>query len=299
MSQIVVEGELRRRWNESITDVLAFYSELCKKHGLRYFIAYGSAIGAIRHKGIIPWDDDIDVVMPRPDFERLVEICRTTDLGNYELMTPYDTPRYYMPFAKMCNKNTTLLESEEYHCVLGMYIDIFVYDGMSNDMDVARNMLRQYRKYWNRFTVASSYYSWQKIKAKLGRGEIKDLIHYFILSLNRKYFRNKFLQKIHDTVHAFDYDSCETIIKYPPGYGEREVIPKAMIEESIEVPFENLKVTIQKEYDTMLRRYFGDYMQFPPIEEQQSHHHIAYFKFDRRESYDEVIKKITARKAKK
>ena len=296
MSQVVVEGELRKQWNECITDVLRFYIELCKQHDLRYFIAYGSAIGAIRHKGIIPWDDDIDVVMPRPDFERLKEICKTADMGKYELVGPYDTPNYYMPFAKMCNKETTLLESEEYHCVLGMYIDIFVYDGMSNDMEIARRCLRQYRKYWNRFVVVSSYYPWEKIKAKLKRGEIKDLIHYWLLSLNRGYFRKRFLNKVHEVVHAYDYDTCDTIIKYPPGYGEKEVIPKNMIEESIEVPFETLNVSIQKEYDALLRRYFGDYMQFPPEEEQHSHHLIAYINLEKRESYEEVMAKIKARK---
>jgi len=299
MSHVIVEGELRKRWNECITDVLHFYIGLCKKHDLKFFIAYGSAIGAIRHQGIIPWDDDIDVVMPRPDFERLKEICKTTDMGNYELVGPESVPGYYMPFAKMCNKNTTLLESEEYHCVIGMYIDIFVYDGISPDMNIAREYLRQYRKYWNRFVVASSYYPWKKIKAKLGRREIKDLIHYWLLSLNRDYFRKRFLKKLYNIIHAYDYDSCDTIIKYPPGYGEKEVIPKSMIEESIEVPFENLNVPIQKDYDALLRRYFGDYMQFPPEEEQHSHHLIAYVNLDKRESYSEVMAKIKTRNKKK
>lgn len=296
MSQLIVEGELRRQWNECITDVLDFFIKLCKSHDLRYYIAYGSAIGAIRHKGIIPWDDDIDVVMPRPDFERLKQICATTPTGKYELVGPHNTPGYYMPFVKMCNKETTLLESEEFHCVLGMYIDIFVYDGMSDDIEVARHYLQQYRKYWNRFTVVSSYYPWSKIKAKLKRGEVKDLIHYLLLSLDRSYFRKRFLNKLHSIVHAFDYDSCDTIIKYPPGYGENEVIPKSMIEECIEVPFENLNVSIQKNYDALLRRYFGDYMQFPPEQEQHSNHLIAYINLEKRESYQEVMAKIKARK---
>lgn len=299
MNQIVVEGELRKQWKECIIDVLRFFVDLCKKHNLRYFIAYGSAIGAIRHHGIIPWDDDIDVVMPRPDFERLKMICKTTDIGKYELIGPDNTPNYYMPFAKMCNKETTLLESEEYHCVIGLFIDVFVYDGMSDDIGVARNYQKLYRKYWYRYIVASSYYPWDKIKAKLKRGEIKDLIHYWLLSLNRNYFRKRFLKRVNDIVHAFDYDSCDTIIKYPPGYGEKEIIPKTMIEESVEVPFENLQVSIQKEYDALLRRYFGDYMQFPPKEEQHSNHPIAYVNFEKRESYEEVMAKVKVCKKKK
>ena len=296
MRQLVVEGELRKQWNECITDVLRFFIELCNQHGLRYFIAYGSAIGAIRHKGIIPWDDDIDVVMPRPDFERLKEICRTHDLGDYELMGPEDTPGYYMPFYKMCNKNTTLLESVEYHCVIGLFIDIFIYDGMVNDLDVARRCQRKYRKYWYRFIVASSYYPWDKIKEKLKRGEIKDLIHYWLLSLNREFFRKRFLKKMHDIIHLYDYNTCDTIIKYPPGYGEKEMIPKSFVEESVEVPFEDLQVSIHKDYDALLRRYFGDYMQFPPVEQQHAIHPVAYVNFEKRETYREVMAKIKSQK---
>ncbi len=289
---ILVEGELRNRWNECITDVLRFYIELCKKHNLRYFIAYGSAIGAVRHHGIIPWDDDIDVVMPRPDYERLVKICETTDLGKYKLLTPYNTPNYYLPFAKMCNMRTALLEDIEYHCVLGMFVDIFVYDGMTNDEKEAERLMAQYVKYWNRFVVASSYYPLSKIKVKVLRGEIKDVLHYFLLSINRNYFRRRFLAKIHEIVTAYDYDSCDLVVKYPPGYGLKEIIPKQWLDGSTELKFEDLMAAIHKDYDTVLRRYFGDYMQFPPEEEQHSNHKIAYVNFEKWESYDEVKKKI-------
>ena len=271
---------------------MSFFIELCKEHQLRYFIAYGSAIGAVRHHGIIPGDDDIDVVMPRPDYERLVTICNTTDFGKYKLLTPHNTPDYYMPFAKMCNMETTLLESEEYHCVLGMFIDIFVYDGMTEDMAEAKRLMAQYVKYWNRFVVASSYYPWNKIKNKVKRGEIKDLIHYCYLSLGRKRHRRYFLSKIEEIVHTFDYDKCHMVMKYPPGYGEREVIPKDWLEGCVELPFENVSVAIHKDYDTVLRRYFGDYMQFPPEEEQHSHHQVAYVNLEKHESYEEVMKKI-------
>lgn len=292
MKDVVVKGELRRRWNECITDVLRFYIELCKKNNLRYFIAYGSAIGAVRHHGIIPWDDDIDVVMPRPDYERLVKICETTDLGKYKLLTPDNTPNYYLPFAKMCNMETTLLESREYRCVLGMFIDIFVYEGMTDDKAESKRLIKQYIKYWNRFTVASSFYPWSKIKEKLSRGEIKDLLHYWLLSLNRKTNRKRFMAKLRDVLHAYDFDSCDTVIKYPPGYGEKEIIPKNWLEGNTEIPFENLMVSIHRDYDTVLRRYFGDYMQLPPEEEQHTRHMIAYVNLDKRETYEEVMAKI-------
>lgn len=292
MKQVNVDGELRVKWVECITDVLRYFTEVCEQNGLRYFIAYGSAIGAIRHKAIIPWDDDIDVVMPRPDYERFVHICNTTDTGKYELVTPHNTENYYLPFAKLCNKETTLLESDDFRCILGMYIDIFVYEGITSDKAESDRLRRRYVKYWNRFVVASSFYPREKVMAKLRRGEVKDLIHYYLLSLNRNYFRRRFLKKVEEVERAYDFDQTDKIVKYPPGYGEREVIPKEWILKSVLVPYEDLQVRVPEDYHRWLSNYFGDYMKFPPEAERHPHHLIAYVNLDARESLDVVLKKI-------
>ena len=292
MNRIHVSGELREQWCKCITDILRAYIDICDKHGLRYFIAYGSAIGAARHKGIIPWDDDIDVVMPRPDFEKFKQICETQDTGKYELISPFNTPNYFLPFYKFCNKETTLLESEEFHCVIGMYIDVFIYDGMVPDKAESEELRRRYIKYWNRFTVASSYYPWEMIWQHVKQGKIKELIHYFLISMNRQNLRKKYLQNLVDIVHKYDYDEHDLIVKYPPGYGEHEVIPKDWIEESTLLPYEDLEVAIPKDYTRWLNNYFGDYMQLPPEDQRHSHHKVAYVNLERRESYEEVRKKL-------
>lgn len=291
-NQVIISGEASKKWNRIVTDVLRFYIELCKKYNLRYYIAYGSAIGAARHHGFIPWDDDVDVVMPRPDYEKFVEICKHEDLDHYAFVDAYNTPNYPYPFAKLYDKNTTLLELDEFRFELGLYIDIFVYDGMIDDKDMSDFLRKKYIKYWNRLTVVSSFYPWHKICEKIKRGEVKDLIHYFLLSLNRKYFRKKFLNRLHHIVHQFDYDSCDTIVKYPPGYGDREVIPKIWIEETTELPFEDLMVAIPKNYEFFLNHYFGDYKQLPPEEQRISHHIKCYVNMDKYEPLEDVLKKI-------
>lgn len=291
---IVVQDDLRQRWNECIIDILKFFIELCKKHNLRYFIAYGSAIGAVRHHGIIPWDDDIDVLMLRPDYERLVKICETTDLGKYKLLTPYNTPNYYLPFAKMCNMDTTLLENKEYRCVLGLFIDIFVYDGITDDIDEAKRITSEYKKYWNRFVLASSFYPWSKVKAKLLKGEIKDVFHYWLLALNRKKNRRFFLAKLHEIEMTYDYDQSYNVVNmlYPPRYDCNGFFPKSWMDSSTTLSFEGMTVDIQSNFDQILRKHYGDYMKLPPVEEQRSRHQIAYVNLEKHESYDEVKKKI-------
>lgn len=292
MNQIVVTGELRDKWCKCITRILRAYIDICQRNGLRYFIAYGSAIGAARHHGIIPWDDDIDVVMPRPDFEKFKHICKTQDLGQFELVSPYTTPNYFLPFYKFCDKNTTLIESPEFHCVLGMFIDIFIYDGMVKDKAESDELRRQYIKFWNRFVVASSFYTKDQIWRRIKEGKIKELIHYFLISTRRKSLRKKYLKHLHDIVHKYNYDCHDTIVKYPPGYGEKEVIPKSWIEEETKLPFEGIEVAIPKNYTRWLNHYFGDYTQLPPEEQRHTQHKIFYVNLEKRETYEEVIKKI-------
>lgn len=288
--QVEVSGELRRRWCACITDILRFYIAFCKKHRLRYFIAYGSAIGAARHHGMIPWDDDIDVVMPRPDFERFLQLCRHEDLGHFEIVSPFNTPGYPLPFYKLCDKNTTLWESEEYRCVHGMYIDIFIYDGMADDRAEAERCRKRYTKCWNWFAVASSYYSADRIRRDLAAGKVADLALYFLFSLNRGFFRRRLLKRMYAITHKYRYDDCKMIVKYPPGYDE--FIPKAWIEETTEIAYEDLMVTVPKDYTRWLNHYFGDYTQLPPEEQRHPHHLIAYVNLERRETLQQVMEKV-------
>lgn len=294
MKQVEVTGTLRTQWVECITDILNFYIQFCNKHKLRYFVAYGTAIGAARHHGIIPWDDDIDVVMPRPDFEKFKQLCQTEDLGKYELISPFNTPNYYLPFYKLCNKETTLLEKDEYRCIIGMFIDIFVYDGMVNDKTQFLKLQKKYTKYWNRLTLVSTYYKKETIINKLKSGRFKDMLHYFLINLNRKQLRRFYLKKLQDVVNTYNYDEQQFITKYPPGYGDKELIPKSWIEESTLLPYDGLQVAIPKNYTRWLNNYFDDYTQLPPIEQRHAQHSIAYVNFKQRETIDEVLRKVTS-----
>ena len=109
---MVITPEIKPKWNAIITDILRAFVEICNEHGLHYFCVGGTAIGAVRHGGMIPWDDDIDVCMPRPDYERFVEVFNAMDSPDYELVTPYSQDNYPLPSMKLCNKKTTLMEDE-------------------------------------------------------------------------------------------------------------------------------------------------------------------------------------------
>ena len=102
------------------------FIDVCNKNKLRYYAAYGTALGAVRHRGIIPWDDDIDVWMPREDYERFLSLRNQLTATPYEILD-IQNKGYYLYFAKFCNKNTTLIEREG-KPIIGLYIDIFPLD---------------------------------------------------------------------------------------------------------------------------------------------------------------------------
>ena len=100
--------EDRTRFKSKLLGVLNKVMEVCEANNIHWYVGYGACIGAIRHKGCIPWDDDIDICMPRPDYDRFVEICKKTDLGDYELARINETPNYYSYYVRMCDKNSTI-----------------------------------------------------------------------------------------------------------------------------------------------------------------------------------------------
>ena len=102
-------AEELKEWKRIITDVLREFHDICQKNGFRYFACGGTAIGTVRHKGIIPWDDDIDVSMPRPDYDRFINYCMSHDLGDYEMAGPHITENYPIPFIKLCSKKKHLI----------------------------------------------------------------------------------------------------------------------------------------------------------------------------------------------
>ena len=123
-------------------DILIEIDEICTKNNFRYSLAYGTLIGAVRHKGFIPWDDDIDIFLPRPDYNKFVDYC-SKNKTIFKLLS-YDNSRWYSyPFAKATNQNTVIEEEEtDFNGKMGIYVDVFPLDGLGDTYnDAKRNFL--------------------------------------------------------------------------------------------------------------------------------------------------------------
>lgn len=263
-----------KEWKRIVTDVLREFHSICREHGLRYFACGGTAIGAVRHGGIIPWDDDIDVSMPRPDYDRFIELCRHRDMGDYELVTPYTTENYPLPFVKLCNRHTTLIEEPDTPCIMGVFIDIFPLDGTSSDVAEAAAMKRRYNRLWNKLEAISTRNTFKEYVALLlkphewGRFAVKTCGYFF-----RQKMRQMLLSKLEGIARRYSFESAENLIVYGGSYGAKEIMPRTFCEgDDIEMPFEGISIMMPSGYETYLTKIYGDYMQLPPVEKQVSHH---------------------------
>ncbi len=281
------------KWNAVILDVLEKFITICKEHKLTYFCCGGTAIGAIRHHGMIPWDDDVDVFMPRPEYDRFIQIASQMDLGKYELVTPYTYDNYPLYFVKLCNRETTLQELEDTPCVYGLYIDIFPIDGAPDDYEQARAMERRFTKTKNKLAAISSHVSFMDylrfllIPKEWGRFVRKTFGFFF-----RGTYRRLLLRKMNSICYKYDYSTSKLVAVYCGSYGPKEVFPKEWLQGIKQFQFEGLTVDLPSGYDQYLRQYYGDYMQLPPGEKRQSHHFKAYFNLDVREEPKEVFRKV-------
>ena len=278
-----VTKELQPRWNAIIIDVLSVFIRICEAQGLRYFCAGGTAIGAVRHQGMIPWDDDIDVFMPRPDYDRFLRLAAHSMPEGYELLSPYATKDYPMYFAKMCNARTTLLENERIPCVFGLYIDIFPLDGACDDVETCYREKRRFKRLMNKLEAVSTHNSFGEYVGLLtkrrewGRFAVKT-----VAFCCRSWLRRWLLKQMDSIAYGHDYALSSRVVTYSGAYQRQEIYPKAWLETPQMFAFEGLMVNLPHDYDAYLRHFFGDYMTLPPVEQRASHHQKVFFDLDKR-----------------
>ena len=287
---------IKDEWNGKLVDILQAFINICKEYDLHYFCCGGTAIGAVRHHGIIPWDDDIDLLMPRPDYDRLIELSKTEDFGKYEILSPLKDKSYPYYFAKIVDRETTLIEEKERPCVIGLFVDIFPLDGTSDDIQEAHRIKDRYAKLLNRLNAISThntfwdYLSLLKRKKEWGRFTIKTAAYFF-----RPIIRQRLIKEMERLSRLYDYDKAKIVQVYSGSYGHKEAFPKEWLGKGKSFPFEGTTVVLPEEYDKYLRNFFGDYMQLPPKEQRVFHHFKYYLNMKRRETLAEIRQNIKNR----
>ena len=241
----------------------------CSAHGLQYFITYGTLIGAARHKGFIPWDDDIDVIMPRKDYEQLIASYNTDNpRGTARILSHKLDSKYYLPIAKLIDTRTVLKEITDIDAEIGVYIDIFPLENLSDNYQDSLKRMRKGFSFNKKLIIKT-------VSISLDRSRIKNLI----LRLGKLALKwcsiseivNRMDEYCKETERSDNTKYVGVICGISAGDASR-VFKREWFDSTIELPFEGQNYPAPIGYDALLRQLYGDYMQLPPRNQQISHH---------------------------
>lgn len=244
--------------------IMSAFDESCRHEGLRYYMACGTMIGAVRHKGFIPWDDDVDVYMPRPDFERMKANAATILPKNLKLVdysTDSTFPHFY---AKIEDTNTTKIERIYLNHYSGVWIDIFPVDGIT-DNKLARRIHTARFKFWRRLQYLVYRDPW-----KHGH----NFGGYLVLGLHKMFPKQYVHRHIQKVMRQYDFESHDTLMPHNDHFVTFTKEELGMT--PVDYDFEGHKFYGVKDYDAYLRRIYGDYMTPPPPEKQVVKHNIVF-----------------------
>ncbi|MBQ8849455.1 MAG: LicD family protein [Clostridia bacterium] len=245
-------------------DLLRNFINVCEKLNLKYYLLGGTLLGAVRHKGFIPWDDDIDVGMPRGDYEIFISDGQRYLSEGLFIQSIETEPELLMNFAKLRNSNTTFVEESIKHCRVnhGVYIDVFPLDYYPDDEKGQRTVDRKNRFYTRR--IASEYSFEEKGIKRKTISAILKLMYPSSKNVLRK--RQELFKSV---------AKSNLLANYCGAWGKKEIVPADWYGDGVMLEFEGIQVSAPKEYDKWLTQVYGDYMKLPPKEKRVPHHYVA------------------------
>lgn len=252
-------------------DILDVIDEFCVQNNIRYSLACGSMLGAIRHNGYIPWDDDIDIYIPREDYKKFIQIF-PEELGYIKVASLERDPKWNRAYAQAYDSRTIMNEFAYSTVKVGVYIDIYPIDSVPDSDDA-----------WLRYNkIRRTLIRLQEIKyipIRMKRSILKNLVliigKIILLPFSSRIIAksiNLFAQRNNGMGYGRSFECVQGMLQKRP-------FQSSLMTEFIRIPFENRHFMIMKDYDAYLSNGYGNYMQLPPKEKQVSHHEFeAYWK---------------------
>lgn len=274
-----MDDRQRRQLKQCELAMLQAFKEVCEQLDLKYYLVEGTLLGAVRHQGFIPWDDDIDVAMPRGDYERFLREAPTFLPAHYFVQSLDSEPAYHANFAKIRDCRTTFIESSVKARPInhGVYIDIFPLDYVPRHA-LARRIVRKANQFCEiRIAQVFTLPLQSQHKPALMRcirGAIGKLgARLLFPTLRRAVIVQKSL-----------YMACrqsDRYVNYCSTWRERESMPVAWYGEGVLLSFEGIPMRVPSEYDKWLTQVYGNYMTPPPVEQRVGHHYAEVIDLER------------------
>ena len=243
-----------------VFEILCHFKRFCLENNIKFFLSNGTLLGAVKYGGFIPWDDDIDVFVPRDDYNKLIEIYKNSE--KYKLFSSERNEDFRFTFAKLCDMTTVKEEiNVDNGVTLGLDIDIFPLDCCTE------HILKKSVSTRIKINLVGCMLS--KMESAKGKGFLKGVIIRYCRMRGYDHFSKK-LKKIieKEGKRGNTHKGC---LMWQI-YGNREVIPAHVFDETVTVNFEGEEFPAPKGYDTYLRSLYGEYEKDPPKEKQKTHH---------------------------
>lgn len=258
--------------------MMKWFHHFCEENSIRYFALGGTMLGAMRHKGFIPWDDDIDVGIPRPDYEKLRMLIGNKIHEGYYLETP-DSPsfEYRYPYCKLYDTRTTLTEHTWPALARGVFIDVFPLDGLGND---EKNSIKR----WNAIMLRSNFMWMRTCAVRKERSLLKNISVVFAHLLPRFVVDDKkILYGMDKMCQLRKYDESGIVGNVFGNWGCKEIMPLSVMGTPVLYDFCDMKIYGAEDGNAYLTRLYGDWNKLPSKEKQVTHH--DYLELDLNKGY--------------
>lgn len=254
-------------------DVVQTLHDFCVANDIKYSLSCGTLIGAIRHGGYIPWDDDIDVYMERKDYNKFLRLFPTSYHGIYEFSCLETDNKWHLPYGKLHDNRTVIEENVKNWGAIGVNIDVFPVDSAPANP----NVWKRYNRLRNGLR---EIYTCKSLKIREGRSFCKNILVVFVQTLLFFVSSRSLAKLVSRYAQKFNGDrTANRLFENVQGKIQKAPFDKADFKETMLHRFEDRELCVMKGYDHCLKCGFGDYMKLPPIEKRVSHHSFnAYWK---------------------
>ena len=262
-----------------LVEIMSYFHDFCCKNNIRYYVLGGTCLGAVRHQGFIPWDDDVDVGLPRADYDKLIDLMKASNTSKYVLETPLENKDFVYSFSKFYDTETTLTENTRYKTRRGAYIDIFPLDGAGNTKEEALKHFKKIERYNNYISTKTCAINPKRALYKNAAIVLGRCIPEFVCGWRWAY------KKVDALCREKCFDNAVYIGNMYGAWREREIMERSVFGEPVLYDFEGLELYGPHDADKYLTLMYGNYMQLPPKEKQVTHH--DFLNFDANKSYKE------------
>ena len=268
-----------RETQEAALEVLKTITELCDQLSCRYFLAYGTLLGAVRHKGFIPWDDDVDIMMPRPDHDKLCAYFKEhkDDYPHLRLFNYDECPEYPYMITRFSDNRFMLVEENEKSYGMGVFIDIYPLDGLG---DTKKDAYKKAKKadILSSFCYQASRTRFVAETNTRGLKTLKIIVKYpmYIIAriIGKDFFQKRLKNLKYQNYDTSQYVGCGVWIV---GYKE-DTYKKEWFDKLVKARYEQYEFYIPQEYDKILTFIYRDYMQLPAEKDRIGHHHYKTYR---------------------